>query len=84
MIASLKLADTPHIRTGKGSFFMSEQFTLEQSLGNCRAVDGQEGGFAATAMLIDRSCNQFLSRATFAENQHIDILWRDPSDLFTD
>ena len=46
----------------EGSLRVSEELTLDQLLGNRRAVDGNEGPVLSTAAGVKRSCHQLFAR----------------------
>ena len=70
MVGHLKPADLLLQRTGEGSAFVTEQFTLEQPRGNRRAVQGYERPVPARTQAMNGACDQFLARAGFTQNQN--------------
>ena len=56
---------------------MSEELALEQLFGDGGAVDGDEPCRFPVAHVVDCAGNQFLARATLAEDQHRGVRWRD-------
>ena len=52
---------------------MSEQFTLQQPFSEGRTIDGDELSLATLGAVVDRSCDQFLTTATFAGDHHCGI-----------
>ncbi|HSE20930.1 MAG TPA: hypothetical protein VLB68_04710, partial [Pyrinomonadaceae bacterium] len=63
---------------------MPEQFALEQSGRNGRAIELHEGAIFATTMIVNRTRDQFLSRSSLAEQQHRGITGRDCLDQLQD
>jgi hypothetical protein len=59
---------------------VTEQFAFEQRLRDGRAVDGEEGRVRSAAVVVDRAGDQLFSRPTLAQDQDVDLLWRDPAD----
>ena len=80
----LELADAPAVGPRKRPSLVAEQFALQERLGNGRAVDGQEGGSAAAAVMVDGASDQFLARAAFPQDQHVHILRSHAADLLAD
>src|SRR6476661_2367335 len=63
---------SPHTgvqRSGKGAFFMAEQFGLQKILRDGTAVDWNQGLVSAVTIIVNRSGYQFLAGAAFTENQ---------------
>ncbi|EJT82747.1 hypothetical protein PPS11_43713 [Pseudomonas putida S11] len=54
----------------KAPFFMAEQFRLDQVLGDCPAVDGNERLLAALRLAMQGAGHQFLAGAAFTTDQH--------------
>ena len=69
MVALLELADALQRRAGEGATLVAKQFTLQQLLGNGRAIDRQKRLLAAMAVVINGARDQFLARAAFAADQ---------------
>src|SRR6266481_846190 len=67
LIGELKPANLLRNRAREGPSFMSKKLTLEQSRRNRGAVELYKGAILAPAAFMDRACNQFLSRAGFAQ-----------------
>src|SRR3984957_10418628 len=57
-------------RSCEGTLFMTEQFALHQSRRNGRTVQAYECSCTARAAIMNGPCDQFLSRAGFAVQQH--------------
>src|SRR5207237_9959873 len=56
--------------TGKGPFFVTEELTFEQGLGNGRAVDRYEWPAGPAAHLMHRLSQQFLAGTALAQQQY--------------
>ena len=69
-------------RSGEGSLFVAEQFTLEQLLGNGGAVDGDKTFTVALGIGVDGAGHKFLSGTTFARDHHRRIREGDAADHF--
>ncbi len=83
-IGLLEATDALGTRAGERSFFVTEQFALQQVLRNGRAIDGEERPVVARAVLMDGARDEFLSRAALAGDHHRGIAVRDASDHFED
>ena len=57
-------------RAGEGTLDVTEEFGFEQVLWNSAAIDGDERLVLATAVVVDRSGEQFFSGAGFGVNQY--------------
>ena len=79
-VALLELADAAAVGPGEGALLVAEQFALQQRLRDGGAVDGQERLVGPLAVVIEGAGHQFLARAAFAQDQHVDVLRRDPAD----
>jgi len=80
-IASRVAPDAPRLRAGERAAFVTEQFALQQRLGNRRTIDGDERSVHAVAVLAKRARDEFLARPRFAANEHVDRLRGHASDL---
>ena len=69
-VSGFRAADTPGNCSGESSFFMSEQFTFDQILGESRAVQGDERLVFAVGEFDDGVGEQFLAGAAGAADQH--------------
>ncbi|MNE41196.1 hypothetical protein D3C80_1352550 [compost metagenome] len=56
--------------TGESALLMAEQFGLDQVLGDCPAVDGDERLVAALRLPMQGAGHQLLARAAFTTDQH--------------
>src|SRR5205085_2359156 len=65
----LELADAALIRARVSALLVSEQFVLNQRVGNGRAVDGDEWRIAARAEVRTGAREEFFAGARFAEQQ---------------
>src|SRR5690242_3339114 len=63
---------------GERPLLVTEQLGLDESLGDRRRVDGDEGPVAARALLVDGPRDQLLPGAALAGDQH---RGRRPGDL---
>jgi hypothetical protein len=54
---------------GEGTLFMAEEFGFHQSLGDGRAVDGDERPILTGTLIVNRLGNQILAGAAFALNE---------------
>ena len=52
-VALLEFADMTAVGSGERTFFMTEQFALQQVLRNGGAVEGEEWGLGSVAMLVE-------------------------------
>src|SRR6185503_20842048 len=68
----LEAANAPAVRASEGAPFMTEEFALEQSLWNRRAIDGDERFVGSIAVLVERARHQFLPRAGGSADKHGD------------
>src|ERR1039458_3185260 len=69
-IRLFKPADAPRFRAGERAAFVAEQFALQQSFGNGRAIDGDERRAGPVAELVNGAGDEFLAGAGFATNQN--------------
>ncbi len=69
-VSKLEAAWPPLHRARKGAPFVTEDFVLEQRLGNRRTVDRDERMFAASAQLVNRLRDELLARPRFAVDEH--------------
>ena len=76
------MADFLVQRTRKRAFFMAEQLTARQFLGNRATVHRDERLVAAFAALVYLVGNGFLARPTLAVNDDAEIGWRHQINLF--
>ena len=83
-VTLLELADPFSVGPRETAAFVPEQFALQQRFGNGGAIDGEEGGLVATAMVVDRPRHQLLAGAAFSEDQHVDVLGCHATDLLAD
>jgi hypothetical protein len=65
------------VSAGEGAFLVAEQLTLEQGLGDGRAVDGDEGARAARAQVVDGAGSQLLAGPALAGEEHGSVHGRD-------
>ena len=80
-VALFEFPDAALFGARKGPPLVTEELALQQGFGDRRTVDRQERGLAPAAVVVNCPGHQFLARAAFAENQHIDILRSDPANL---
>ena len=64
-------------RSGKCSFFVTEQLTLQKPERNRGAIQFDEGAFAAGAQIVYRAGDQLLAGSGLAQDQHARIRRRD-------
>src|SRR5215218_11072467 len=69
--------------TGERAALVTEQLTLDQILGQGRAVDGQEGCLGIEAGAVEVAGNELLAGAAFAQDQHRTRDPAHPGDRFT-
>ena len=81
-IGELEFADTAFLRAGKGAGFMAEQFAFDHRLGQRPGVDRNERAVAAARQVVQRPCDDFFTRAGFAQNQHVCLGPGKGADLF--
>ena len=65
-IGFLEFANAPRHRAGEGAFLVTEQFALEQLLGNGGAIDGDERLVLALGFLVNVARQHFLADAALA------------------
>src|SRR5207244_2115923 len=53
----------------KGAALVTEQLGLDEVLGECRAVHGDERGATTRAAFVDRPCEEFLPGPRLADDQ---------------
>src|SRR5262249_60655040 len=58
------------VRVRERTTYMSEHFALEEVLGQCRAVHGDEWQVAPRAEMVDRSCAHLFASAGFSCDEH--------------
>ena len=68
-VGGLDLADGGFCGAGEGAFFMAEELTLQQRLGDGRAIDGDKLA-RALGCLMQPVGQHLLAGATFAQQQH--------------
>lgn len=68
-MGKLKFPHAAIVSAGEGSFFMTEEFGLDQCLGEGRTVHGQEGFVFSGALGMDDSGDQFFAGATFTSDE---------------
>jgi len=61
--SELKLALTPIARAGECAALVAKQFVLDQGLGNCRAVDGDERLVAPRGKVMYSTCEELFAGA---------------------
>ena len=83
-IAFLELPDPLAHGPGKGPFFVTEELTFQERLGNCRTVHGQELLSGPTAVLMNRSSDEFFPRSALPPDEHVDVLIGDPANRLVD
>ena len=81
LVGLLEAADAPLVRAGERAAFMAEEFAFEQVLGDGGAIDRDERGFGARAVLIDGAGHEFLARSGFAPDQDGDGLGGNAADF---
>ena len=79
-VGLLELADAAAVGAGERAALVAEKLAFQQRLGNRRAVDGQQRGPAAAAVLVNGPGNHLLARSALAQNQHGHVLRGDPAD----
>ena len=67
---NFELAFLAVLRAGERAFLVSEEFALEQRLGQRAAVNGDQRMESSRAGMVDRARHQFLAGAAFARDQH--------------
>ena len=65
---------------GEGPFFVSEQFALEERLGDRSAVDGDERFIAPFALIVDLARDDLFAGSVFTEQQDCKVRIADSSD----
>jgi hypothetical protein len=77
-------ANAAGLGAGKGTAFMAEEFAFEEGFGDGGAVDGDEGGVGAVAVLVDGAGDEFLAGAGFAADEDVDGSGGDAADFLVD
>ena len=83
-VGLLELADPAAVGAGEGALLVAEELALQEGLGDGGAVDGQEGGLAAEAVLIDGPGDQFLAGPALAGDQDGHVLAGGAADGLVD
>src|SRR6185369_2306591 len=71
--SAVRNLEKSHLRldsSGKRSLDMAKQFTLKQILGKRSTINSDKGMIPTGAVLVDRTCDQFLTGSALAGNQH--------------
>jgi len=68
VVGCLKAAHALSDGAGKGALFVAEEFALQQTFGNCRAIQLDERPFGSAAELVNETREKFLSRTGFPIN----------------
>src|ERR1700730_7828976 len=76
-IGCLKQAAAAGIRSGERALLMSEQFALQNGLGEGAAVDGSKSHLGTCAVCMNGSCYKFLARPAGAGNEDVSRAGRD-------
>ena len=79
-MGQLEFPDAPVDRTGETSAFVTEQFGLYQLGWQGRTVDLYHHFLTARGVIVDGSCDQFLARTRFAQDDYRTIPLGDLSD----
>ena len=79
-VGLLEFADAPPVGARESAALVAEQFAFQQRFRDGGAVDRQERGLAAAAVLVDRPGHQFLAGPALAEDQHGHVLRGDAAD----
>ncbi len=79
-VGLFEAAATQCIGAGERTFFVTEQFGLEQIRSECGRVQRDEGLAGARAVTMQGAGDQFLARAGFAGDQHGHAGARQPAD----
>src|SRR5579864_7773550 len=79
-VALLELADAAAVGAGEGALLVPEQLALQQVLRDGRAVEGQERGLSAGAVLVDGAGDKLLAGAALPGDQHGKGLVGDTAD----
>jgi len=69
-IGDLEARKTPACRAGEGARLMAKELAVEQALGECRAVELDEGLVPARRQIGEPCRDQFLAGAALADHQH--------------
>src|SRR5215470_5042241 len=62
--------------SGEGAFLMTEQFTLQESKGNRRAIQFDKSALAARTEIVNCTGDEFLASSCLAQDQHTRICGR--------
>ncbi len=81
VVGCLEAAHALRDGAGKGAFFVTEEFALQQTFGNCCAVQADERPFGSAAELVNETREKFFSRTGFPINNHSRIGGRHHSCL---
>ncbi len=77
-------ADAACDGAGEGAAFVSEEFGFEEGFGDGGAIDGDEGGLGAVAVLVEGAGDEFLAGTGLATDEDIDGLCGDAADFLVD
>ena len=62
-----------NLSSGEGTPVIAEELGLQQTLGNCGAIDREEWSSPTTATPLNRPGNSLLPGPAFAEDQHVGV-----------
>ena len=82
VIGQFEAPDLSRERAGKGAFLAAEQLALHQRRGNRRAVDAHHHPVPPSAQPVNVRRDEFLARASLAEQQHGSVGGRNLICLF--
>ena len=68
----------------EGTFHVAEEFGFEEGFRESTAIDGDEGGLSAKAILVDGAGDEFFSGAAFAGDENATGLRGDSLDQVKD
>ena len=69
----LETANAPQMRTGEGSFFMTEKLRFQQFRRDGGGVDGNERSMCPGAVLMQHLSDDFLAAAGLTGDQYADV-----------
>src|SRR6266404_8381418 len=76
LVRRLKASRFLRDRSRERSFFMTEQFTLQEPKRNCGAIQFHKSTFPSAAQIVDCTRDEFFAGPRFAQDQHTRVCGR--------
>ena len=77
VVGGFDAALTAEESSGKGAFFVAEEFVFDEIFGEVGAGEGDERASAAQTFVMDGAGEEFLAGAGFAGDEHVDVAGSD-------